>query len=110
MKTKQDLKRDLNKTNALVQNFVDHGGNTINEREIPSKPIHPLDEDESFSMSISPKKPKDDKITVPFKIDNDEFILELEDIRSIEIIDLNAPDPVTPANILDQINQAPTVT
>ena len=73
-------------------------------------------------MSMSPPRRNNraaadepmNKISVPFEIDGEDFVLELDNIRSIEVIDLNAiPDeseePVKPDNILDMINQAPVV-
>merc|ERR1719223_1441549 len=51
----------------------------------------------------------DEQISVPFQIDGEEFVLELNDIRSIEVIDLENPQPtsIAPGNILDAINKAP---
>ena len=49
------------------------------------------------------------KLTVPFEIDGEEFTLELNNIRGIEVVDLDARDDEDDRgagfNILDQINQ-----
>ena len=49
------------------------------------------------------------KVSVPFEIDGEEFTLELNNIRGIEVVDLDARDDDNERagdfNILDQINQ-----
>lgn len=48
------------------------------------------------------------KLSVPFEIDGEEFTLELNNIRGIEVVDLEAQDDEEEGaglNILDQINQ-----
>lgn len=49
------------------------------------------------------------KLSVPFEIDGEEFTLELNNIRGVEVVDLDARDGddegAADFNILDQINQ-----
>ena len=52
------------------------------------------------------QQPQMSDITVPLQIDGQSFILEINDIQNIEVIDLDSSSQTTQkkGNILDQIN------